>query len=133
MRSVTKISPEDHLQYTHSYDEVDWEGRSLTSTLITGEKICLGWDLLGRLTGIETSCVAESIPEGGYDPLGNLLTVSFTSTWGSQTEQYCYDDLNQLIHEDCVASHDYQHDSLHNRLAKDQSVCVLAVSVLNSK
>ncbi|MGA8164442.1 MAG: RHS repeat-associated core domain-containing protein [Waddliaceae bacterium] len=120
MRSVTKVAPDGNKAYTHTYDDIDWEGRSRMSTLITGDKAYLEWDALGRLASMKTPRATESIPQDGYDPAGNLLHVHFSSAWGCGTEHFFYDDLNQLVHEEGVAAHGYRYDSLHNRLAQDE-------------
>jgi RHS repeat-associated protein len=120
MVAVKRISNQGEVLYTHFYDKKNLEGRSLKSTMITGDKIYLGWDALGRMVSMNTPYASEEIPSGGYDPVGNLLQVNVTGVWGRQSENYNYDDLNHLVHEENFKTHEYLNDSLHNRLSKDE-------------
>ncbi|NGX42703.1 MAG: putative deoxyribonuclease RhsC [Chlamydiae bacterium] len=118
--AVTKYNASGVLQYRHDYEVSDWQHRSVRSKLITGEYANFEWDLLGRMTLMKTPYFSENIPEDAYDPMGNLIYVQFETPHAAKTDCFEYDDLNQLLFEDCIQTHSYQNDSLHNRTKKDQ-------------
>lgn len=116
LRSVTRGA------YTHQYNTLDWQGRSLQSTLITGDTVDFTWNLSGRLQSMKSLYASEVIPEGGYDLMGNLLHVEMSLPGLTTKEKYRYDLLNQLIQEETIEDHAYTHDSLYNRLSQDSSM-----------
>ena len=54
-----------------------------------------------------------------YDAVGNLVSRELTDSQGSLNYTYTYDDLYQLSSETGHVSHTYAHDSLQNRIAKN--------------
>ncbi len=119
--AVSRFSPDGREQYTHQYQDADMQGRSLESELITGDVVKFEWDLNGRLKTISSPHFQETIPDQGYDSVGNLLQADYINGGRQFSHAYFYDDLNQLIHESTISEHNYRYDSLHNRLSKNSS------------
>ena len=79
----------------------------------------------------------QKIPEGGYDAVGNLLSLTTRDPVGEETVHFAYDALNQLVQEEGDgnvggvesvgsvgnsvgrAKHDYIYDSICNRQVQD--------------
>lgn len=72
-----------------------------------------------RTIGIESRYSSQAIPEGGYDPCGNVLTVHSRDAIGEFTSSYTYDALYHLTSETGHVEHTYRFDSQHNRISKD--------------
>jgi RHS repeat-associated protein len=73
------------------------------------------------------SCLARAM-----DPSLHVIPIStYTSTdaWGTQNYNFKYDDLYQLTSEAHWQTHQYEHDSLQNRVEHDNNHC--AVDELN--
>lgn len=105
-------------KYSHKYKEYDLSGNVLSAQLIgAAGTLSTTYDTLDRVTGIETSFWKQSIT--AYDALGNLLSREVEDEQSKTSCVYAYDELNQLKSEKGQAVHDYVHDSLYNRLAKD--------------
>jgi RHS repeat-associated protein len=118
--SVERISKQGNFLYSHNYETRNLEGRTLRSSLITGDTVDFTWDSLGRLLSMDSMHSREEIPIDGYDAIGNLLKVNFQQPTANFVEEYKYDDLNQLLFENNIKIHNYQNDSLRNRLCKDE-------------
>lgn len=104
---------------THEYLDYDAKGNILKTKLIGGAgEINFTYDLLNRPTSILAPYFEEN--EITYDSVGNLLSYRLENSF----ERFSYDDLYQLKAEEGIASHTYAHDSLNNRLRKDDSSCV---------
>ena len=120
MRAVTKYNSSGDIKYAHDYEISDWQQRSIKSKLITGEYAYFEWDLLGRMISMKTPHFSENVPQEAYDQVGNLLYSQLKTPHDSKTDNFDYDDLNQLIFEDTIQTHNYQNDSIHNRTKKDE-------------
>ena len=81
------------------------------------------WDQLQRLRRMHTPHVEEEIPATGYDAAGNLLERRLRNPEGEIHNQYTFDPLYQLISEEGLSKHQYQYDSLNNRIVKDRFAC----------
>lgn len=73
-------------------------------------------DALCRWRKMETPYFKEFIPEGAYDNVGNLLSVTFHDGASVWTMKYAYDSLNQLREENHSK---YSFDSLGSCLERD--------------
>ena len=103
--------------YTHTYDKYDHSGHPLQEQLI------------GNLGTIQHDLDPRSLKRGilspyfqaqvlKFDPIGNICEMHIQN----QMQFYEYDDLYQLTAERGAISHDYQYDSLNNRLQKDSQL-----------
>lgn len=77
------------------------------------------YDACLRPKTIITSNWTQEIPDGGYDPCGNVLLVSQNDSAGHITSQYSYDSLYHLTSESGAHNHTYTFDSHHNRTQKN--------------
>jgi RHS repeat-associated protein len=119
MLAACRIAADGTESYRHVYQKTDWQGRSISSTLITGDPLHFEWDCKGRLQSLVSPYFTQHIPENGYDRVGNLLQSDYTNGPHAYSNTYRYDDLYQLTEESTIKDHLYANDSLHNRLAKD--------------
>jgi len=103
--------------YEHTYLNRDLSGNLLSVNLPENlGTIHFNYDPYGRKESIDGSYFSQKVLE--TDALGNLLRVRTQNSASSFT----YDDLYQLTSERGVFNHDYQYDSLHCRLKKDNEI-----------
>jgi RHS repeat-associated protein len=120
LKEVQRRSKDDDVHYAHVYNEYDLAGSVTAETLIeNGGKTNYQYDLLGRTLKISNKQWQETVPSAGFDSVGNLLQFSITDALGTMTSNFAYDDLYQLKSEQGAATHKYSHDSLLNRVEKD--------------
>jgi len=120
LTGVHRTAPDGTLFFSHGYTSHDLSGNVLESQLMRlAGKITYDYDLLGRPKEISHSAWSESIPNGGYDSVGNLICKTVLDVQGSANCNYTYDDLYQLTSESGIAPHTYQNDSINNRVNKD--------------
>nr|NGX37314.1 tRNA nuclease WapA [Chlamydiota bacterium] len=79
------------------------------------------WDPTGRRTSITTDFFQDTIPEGDYDPLGNVKKRETSLDDEKSVTTYDYNALSQLIYEKGEIEYRYSYDSIGNRLKKDNS------------
>lgn len=110
----------DEVAYTHCYSHYDQAGNVTEETLL-GEAgtVHYKYDLLERPIFKQAPHWQETIPQDGFDLVGNLLKREVTDKQGALTYTYAYDSLYQLKSESGFISHTYQNDSLYNRTLKD--------------
>lgn len=109
--------------YTHKYNAYDLSGNVLSQTLIEkAGTVDYQYDLLNRTIKTIHPHWQETVPDQGYDAVGNLLYRSYVDPQGSVNCAYTYDDLYQIKSENGAFSHTYRHDSLQNRIAKDEQL-----------
>lgn len=77
------------------------------------------YDLLSRRIGATTAHWGESIPDDGYDVVGNLLHYEEHRDSEVIPYHFTYDDLQQMQQENSHVSHEYAYDSLNNCVEKD--------------
>ncbi len=106
--------------YEHQYSSYDLSGVLLEENTPIG-KISYSWDLLNRPCTIESTYFSETIPEIGYDAVGNLLHKSRQDPERLTHCMYSYDSLYQLKSETITGfdAHEYTYDSLYNRRLRD--------------
>lgn len=105
--------------FCHSYQEYDMNGQVLKEKAPgKGGVLEYSYDPLGRLTSSKGP--HHLIDEIVYDKRGNLTSFNKKSPEGKHQSHFTYDDLNQLSVEDGPSKHRYKHDSLFNRLEKDE-------------
>ncbi len=120
--TIERNSPSSSITYTHSYLSYDKKGRVLESSLICDLGTAhFSYDKKGRNIALNTNHYSHTIPEDGFDAVGNLKTYHFTDHIGKSIQSYCYDDLYQLTSESGSHNHTYAHDSINNRLSKNSS------------
>lgn len=114
------------LNYCHIYGDYDQLGHPLEETLLGyAGSVRRSYDALGRQISYQSDIYQESIPDGAYDAVGNLLQRDITDALGPVSNRYQYDALYRLTQEDGFCHHRYQQDSLHNRLAKNNRLSTL--------
>lgn len=101
--------------YSHIEEAHNLCGQPTHAILPFEHHAFMSYDLLGRKTSLNTFTFSQGIPEGGFDPAGNLKTLI---TQG-ETTSYSYDGNYQLTEE--KDSH-YIHDSLGNRRMKNGEI-----------
>lgn len=106
---LTQISYKDQTTYYH-YNAF---GQLQSQTLANGDTIDYSYDVLQRLQ----SAIAKLFSQNDltYDLIGNLTGY----TLNGKRCSFDYDDYNQISKEEGIFSHRYAHDSLHNRIQKD--------------
>lgn len=119
MFAVERYSSAGDILYSHEYLDLDLQGRSLKSQTITNDLVYFDWDLNGRLKSIDSSHFKQTIPEDGYDRVGNLLKADFINGDKRYQNAYAYDALNQLVSESTQFEKSYSYDSVHNRVKED--------------
>ncbi|MCA6598699.1 MAG: RHS repeat protein, partial [Pseudanabaena sp. M57BS1SP1A06MG] len=114
---VKRVHISGEVLYSQSYS-YDQAGNVIKKELPFNQgSISYTYDLRHQHQSIQSTHFSES--KVTYDALGNLLTQTLTDPLGDLPCRYTYDDLHQLNSETSTTSHTYQHDSLYNRLVKD--------------
>ncbi|HSX13708.1 MAG TPA: RHS repeat-associated core domain-containing protein [Chlamydiales bacterium] len=114
LKRVGRKTSEKVLLYEHTYGSHDLSGNLLEENLINGEKVSYTIDPLSRKTGIASNYFSQEVLN--FDPVGNIRKMHIQN----QEMDYTYDDLYQLTSESGLFAHNYQYDSLNNRLQKDE-------------
>lgn len=126
LKTVQRFSKNGQSLYQHSYS-YDLAGNITTATLIKNSgSISYQYDLKQQVTSLEAPGWKEVLT---YDKIGNIRSANLTDRQGMVSSQYTYDDLYQLKSENGIADHNYQSDSLFNRLSKDG--CQYSVNACN--
>ncbi len=73
------------------------------------------YDKLGHCTEIKSPTLNQTVPEDGYDGMGNLMKYKSED----KTYQFTYDHLYQLSSEMGHVRNKYEYDSLQNRRIKN--------------
>jgi len=73
LKKVSRLLPDNSIAYDHQYTHYDLTGKLLEEQTAGHFDILYDWDLLGRPTTIDSSYFKESVPQEGYDQVGNLL------------------------------------------------------------
>ncbi len=126
LTEVNRIDASNNTLYTHHYLAHDQAGHVTRAQMIgpAGE-ITYRWDHRGRLRHLQSQHFEEEIPQGGYDPAGNLLKRRRRDAMGDEQNHYTFDPLYQLVREQAHHEHTYSYDSLNNRLSKDTTKCLI--------
>lgn len=119
-RSLVKIKRYDaqqNLKYEHQYLNFNGDNKALKMVLAgNAGTVEAKYDIQGRTVEIGHSKWNETVPENGYDSLGNLKAVVVRDEIGEKEYQYGYDPQKQLVKED---EHEYVWDSQYNCVVKD--------------
>ena len=118
LKAVSRISERP---YQHQYTLYDLSGALLKEISPVGE-IAYTWDLMKRPRDIRSFHFTETIPEEGYDAVGNLLQKTRKDIECTTHCQYTYDPLYQLCTETVTGftHQEYLYDSLHNRRLRNK-------------
>lgn len=93
--------------------QCNWKGKVIEATF--NQIPCTyTWDLNGRCAEIHTASYQQSL---SYDPVGNLIKSTGQDAISAFSDDYAYDDLNQLTKESDTL---YTYDSLNNRRSKNE-------------
>lgn len=123
LKEIKRFSADNNELYSHSYDTYDLALHPTKETLIgKAGVLSLTYDKKDRIQSIVSKFTSELIPEGGYDAGDNLVKKGTSDAIGKVDACYKYDDLYQLVEEEGAEAHTYQFDSLHNRIAKDNTI-----------
>jgi RHS repeat-associated protein len=116
LKKVERKDAQNNSLYSHIYDAYDQLGGVIEASMIgKAGTLTLERDLLSRLISVRASQWKETIE--AYDAHGNPLVKTIDcAVLGTDTNQYTYDDLQQLQTE---KGHAYLYDSLYNRVVKD--------------
>ncbi len=108
---------------SYTYAERDLEGAPTRIDLPNDiGTIAIQRDPLSRWKEMTAPVYQSHFPSDAYDSVGNLCSYSYTDSLGEQSAAYTYDDLRQLLSDQ---DHTYDHDSLNNRLRKDEHPCTV--------
>jgi RHS repeat-associated protein len=119
VKAISRVQSGKEL-YKHQVASRDLMGNVLEEILPgKGGKRKQSWDRAGRRTEISTSFFTDKVPEGGYDPVGNILRSESEFRNEKNVSTYEYNALSQLIAEKGALSHTYAYDSLGNRISQD--------------
>ncbi|MBA3816780.1 MAG: RHS repeat protein, partial [Parachlamydiaceae bacterium] len=117
LEKVQRVSANDVIAYEHVYNSYDLSGHLITATLIgRAGNLNYNYDKNGRLKNAYSSFWEEIL---AYDAVGNLIEQQLKDAQGYAFTRYSYNDLYQLRTEAGITTHDYQYDSLYNRIQKD--------------
>ncbi len=120
LSKAERYSSSGQLSYAHCYQEFDLAGNPLSAKMIKSAGTTeFHYDILNRIRQIQSPYWSETIPEDGYDPVGNLVKRQIKDNLSKVPCQYTYDDLYQVKQEEGMASHSYIYDSMYNRVSKD--------------
>jgi len=103
--------------YTHTYDEYD-QGRLKQGTLVDNTKYDLSYTLNGQPSSRAFNSCQEDLT---YDPNDNLINKTLKDPFGTESFIFEYDELDQLCYEETNVPCKLIHDSLNNRVQKDDS------------
>lgn len=104
--------------YSIKTNEIDWKGRALTQKLPFGLNISHEYSGYNRKLKTISPIWSQELIE--FDQSGLLKQEVLSYDNSSYERTYDFNDNKQLIKEEGLVSHTYNHDSLDNRLAKDQ-------------
>jgi RHS repeat-associated protein len=114
---IQRYDEENNLKYQHDYLTFNADEKPLTMQLpANAGTVQAKYDALGRTVHIGHPKWNETIPQGGYDSIGNLKTLNIEDAEGTKTYNYAYDAQKQLIKEN---DHEYLWDSQYNCVRKD--------------
>lgn len=116
LKQITRKTLKDQSLYTHIYQSHDLSGNLLESKLINGQTIRYQIDPLSRTTKIDTPLYSQEVV--AFDSARNIRKMRIQQ----DLVEYGYDDLYQLTSESGLFAHQYWHDSIHNRLQKDDEI-----------
>jgi len=120
LRDIERYGEDGTVRYCHRYIDYNIGGKvRKVQGIEQAGMLSYDYDLLGRVIAIESVYYRESIEDGDYDAVGNLLATKIEDPQGMVQCDYSYDALYQLKSEEGIASHTYCHDSLSNRVNKD--------------
>lgn len=124
IQEINRINPQGKILYTHQYAQYDLLGNPLQEILAKNAgTLQLAYTPSSRTREIGSPHWRQTVPEDGYDPVGNLLCSHIEDPIGEYTQRYTYDDLNQLTNEKGNEDHDYTYDSLGNRRSHNGQAC----------
>lgn len=105
--------------YTHSDTHHNLAGK-VTHAQLPGSngKISYAYNKLGRCTQVQASAFHQDIPKDGFDAAGNLTKYQSQGV----AYQFAYDDHYQIKSETGHEEHQYQFDSICNRVVKDGEI-----------
>jgi len=104
---------------SHQFKKYDLAGNLLEEEFpFEAGKVTYTVDLMSRLSAIDAPSYTQKI--GSFDPIGKIESLHTQTPTFSESVNFSYDALEQLIKD---ADHDYSYDSHHNRRAQDNEVC----------
>lgn len=119
LKQIDRLTADNHLLYSHTYDRFDLSGRVLEEAFLDRVgKLKRKFDEVGRVVSAETERFEDSV---AFDAGGNLIKRQVSDLKGDLECAYSYDELNQLASESGISTHQYGYDSLYNRISKDDS------------
>lgn len=120
MRQIDRFDSLGNLKYRHRYLDYDLSGNLTKSQLI-----CQAGQLESHVDSTKRPLMKKSthweIHAKGYDACNNLLGVDIKDPLETCQTTYTYDDLYQISSEKGQNEHTYVHDSIFNRVQKNQS------------
>lgn len=117
LEKVQRMAPKSEFLYQQVY-KYDTEGR-LTQSQLIGDlgAISYGYDQQSRIQSIDSPWWSESIPENGFDKNNNLHCVTINDRAGTKNSSYTYTPDYQLQSEAGSFNHQFEYDSLRNRIS----------------
>lgn len=121
----------DQITYAYCALRHNLAGAVLASRGISHQEYSYDYDALGRLIDNKLPNFQQSIPENGYDAVGNLVCYqdSLPNCENCLEHHFSYDGLYQLTAESGYEGHTYTYDSVCGRVKKDNMACT--VNALN--
>ena len=78
LMSIERLSAKNRKLYTHHYQEFSLTGQILKTKLLNGLTCQYSYDPMGRPQLITSSKWSQSVPNDGYDKIGNLLKTEIS-------------------------------------------------------
>lgn len=118
LSKIERLCSSGNILYAYEYLKYDEKGRPLTAQLIGSlGTISFTWDEDGHCIAIDSPYYSEDLEIVH----GCLKTQSIQTRLGKITNQFQYDELQQLIEETGIITNSYRYDSTLNRLSKNNA------------
>lgn len=119
-KEVKRLSSEGKELYKHTYATYDALGRLTEETLIgyCGNRKTQ-YDAANHKVFVGTGYCTETVPEKGYNAVGNLLTIQRKGSFPTENGAHTYNALSQLTSEK-NGNITYSYDSIDNRLKENK-------------
>lgn len=121
LTSIRRENAKGEEIYSHSILEYNSLGQ-ITHEKMIGNlgDICFEYDQEGRILHQQSSQFSQKIQ---YDKRHNVSEITTHDSSGDRVQSYCYDEREQLSHEQTTGAHDedssYTYDSFFNRTSKN--------------
>lgn len=120
LKSVKRLNVDQKPSYEHSYFYDTKTGSAVGSRLIgDAGDLSYHYNNEGCIESIQSSSWSETIPSDGFDASKHLVKILIQDPAGSTQQSFTYTADHQLATEEGHFNHQYEYDSIHNRISCD--------------